>query len=92
MAYLIKATDEVSEVFPANGRKFTLAELQSLVGGYIEIVRIGRGEVLVLNEDGLRLELPTNERATEIADRAGVLMFVTGIMGNAVRCADRDIE
>lgn len=39
-------------VKPANGKTFTLRELQGFVGGYIEIVSLESGGCLVINELG----------------------------------------
>jgi hypothetical protein len=71
MAWLLKAAGGVDKVLPANGRAFSLAELQAVVGGYIEVVRALDGMWLVLNEDGKRLELPRNDLATGTYIAAG---------------------
>jgi hypothetical protein len=44
-----------------------LKQLQDMVGGYIEIVRLSDGRQLVVNEDGLSLELPVNHVASTLA-------------------------
>lgn len=51
---------------PKDGKKFSLQELQSLVGGNIELVPgTGRkGKHTFCNEDGLRLNLPYNPSAS----------------------------
>lgn len=51
---------------PANGRTFSLSELQGFVDGYIEKITLPDGRFMVLNEDGKDI-LPRNERATELA-------------------------
>ena len=53
------------EVKP-KGEKFTLAELQQLVGGNIQIVYMEDDDnrVMVVNEDGLIKRLPFNESAS----------------------------
>lgn len=77
MATLIKASGPPVYIAPANGIGFSLAELQALVGGYIEIVRapyvVGQETALylVVNEDGKRLELPPNPVATVLYHQAG---------------------
>lgn len=77
MSVLYKPDDVAEEVYPATGAYWTLPELQKLVGGYIETVTTGvRDWLLVVNEDGLRLELPLNNLASALA---GVR-----IVGNAV--------
>lgn len=52
---------------PANGTNFTLAELQHIVEGYIEIVPTRDGRIMILNEEGKLLDLPRNEQATRLA-------------------------
>ena len=74
MALLLKAAGGVEEIRPANGRPmFSLQELQAFVGGYIETVRTIGGLWLVINEDGKRLELPRNARATMLYHESGGL-------------------
>lgn len=68
---------------PNNGRKFSLAELQSLVGGYVELVTVGHGNILLVDEDGLAKQLPINLAATDIAQKT--------IVGRAVFCKRNQI-
>lgn len=51
---------------PRNGTDYSLKECQEMVGGYIEIVRLGEGWILVVNEDGIRLDLPANAYASAL--------------------------
>ena len=44
----------------------TLAEAQTAVGGYVEVVRIDGRELLV-NEEGLLRNLPVNREASALA-------------------------
>lgn len=64
MATLIPTTGENQEVLPHSGEAFTLQELHNYVGGYIEMLRVADGRFMFLNEDGKRLQLPYNQRAT----------------------------
>jgi len=64
MAKLITPDGKTQDIAPANGKAFTLAELQKLVGGYIEEHYTTTGEVMMVNEDGKRLNLPVNRVAT----------------------------
>ena len=63
MATLIKADGTRTEIQPKNGTDFKLEELQAYVDGYIEIVNLRNGEILVINEDG-KDRYDTNEDAT----------------------------
>lgn len=53
-----------SEVLPANGRAFSLEELQKFVGGYIEHVP-GSRPLAYCNEEGRLKDLPVNAAASE---------------------------
>ena len=41
-------------------------QARKIVGGYLEYVHLGRGRTLVVNEEGLFLNLPTNDAATQL--------------------------
>jgi len=72
MALLIRADGWLTTFKPANGRRFTLEELQRLVGGVIEVARArGRRRWLILNEDGQRSMLKFNAKATRLYHHAG---------------------
>ena len=61
MATLITVDGESSEV-----QATALAEMQALVGGYIEMVTFPDGSLMICNEEGKNNELPRNNVATEI--------------------------
>lgn len=90
MTIYVKADGEYRVVFPANGCKFSLRELQFYVGGSIEIVRDGKGKAFVVNEEGKLKNLPLNPLASEIYihffDAADFLV------GNVLMCDDIDLE
>ena len=65
MGILMKANGDVSEVYPAEKKGFSLKELQGFVDGYIEIVGVGK-QFMVLNEEGKLNGLYINIKATEI--------------------------
>lgn len=85
MATLISVVGQASEIAPANGRTFTLLELQGYVGGYIEALRAPDGRLAFLNEDGKRLGLALNRAATEL------FRFIIHpddvIVGNVILCS-----
>ena len=56
----------------------TLEEMQKYVGGYIELIYLNDGMVLVVNEEGLILNLPYNERATNTALAEGKEHHIVG--------------
>lgn len=65
MATLIKANGEVTEVVPQGKKKFSLADVQGFVGGYVERVNLGHGNWALVNEEGLVHGLPYNRKASE---------------------------
>lgn len=78
-AYWIKADNHVFEVEPDNGKTFSLEELQTAVGGYIEILRpMGyarlkqklndyKTRIMVLNEEGKIYAKDLNQIASDLA-------------------------
>jgi hypothetical protein len=78
-ATLLK-TDGTTEAVGFPGGRGTLERLHEAVGGYIETVQ-ARGGTLIVNEDGLRLELPYNAQASVLAGQRIVgdaLLFAPG--------------
>jgi len=56
----------------------TLKEAQEFVGGFVEVVNIRRGDILLINEEGKLNNLPINFKATDLID------FPDYIVGNAM--------
>ena len=83
MGQHIKTDGTVAEVHPANGKKFTLKELQEFVGGYIELVttREPRRHMYV-NEEGTLDGLPLNQKASELIHP----MYCTVVVGDVLVC------
>jgi len=81
MATLYKTTGEKVEISPKNGKRFTLRELQELVGGFVEYIHL-KGQVLIVNEDGRLMDLPVNHGATQLARQFGYDFIV----GDAIYC------
>ena len=57
--------------------------LQEMVGGNTEIVALNNGDILVINEDGKKLNLNYNSEATQIYQEQGG-MRGKDIVGKAV--------
>jgi hypothetical protein len=99
MATLLPVDGPPQFITPTNGRAFTAAELYALVGGHIETVptryaltgTVDHDLLMVINEDGKRLQLPVNRFASEMA----MLGYVDGrrddIVGNAVVCTREEL-
>lgn len=60
-------TDGTKEILVLHGEDgLNLAEMQKLVGGYVEYVDLPNGDRLIVNEEGKLSGLPVNENATAI--------------------------
>ena len=82
---LITPEASVTEFVPANGRDFTLEELQKSVDGCIEIIDLTDKTIMVVNEDG-KGRLYPNMMATVIAKGCRAIFPHDYIAGNAVMC------
>ncbi len=70
---------------PADGRRFTLAELRAFVGGSVEFLRLTPGAklngfLMVVNDKGRLIGLPVNSRASFLIGQT--------IVGNALVCPE----
>ena len=88
-AAVFKAVGPANEVAPEDGVTFSLKEAQAHVGGNIEILRPPRGRGLdgllaVVNEDGIRLNLPENVGASAMM---GMI-----ILGDVLLCKEEMFE
>jgi hypothetical protein len=63
-AFIYKTDGEIIPVLPKNKKAFTLTELQKIVGGYIELIYLNDGRVMVINEEGKIDGLEYNLTAT----------------------------
>lgn len=54
----------VEEFPPANGKLYTIEELQKMVGGFFQIVLLEDKYIILADEDGLSKMLPRNEFAS----------------------------
>lgn len=66
---IYKADGQLILVKPENGKAFTLKELQTAVGGYIQAVRpLDKRSNLYVDEEGLLKNLPPNKHTKTIVD------------------------
>lgn len=84
-ALLIKSDGSVKPIVPANGRDFTMEELQGYVEGLIQIIDLTSEAIMVVNEEGKGV-LPPNGMATVIAKASNAIFPHDYIAGNAVMC------
>ena len=64
MARFLRASGESEVLSPANGVNWSLGDLQTLVGDYIEVVRTTDGRYMVIDELGKLKHKPLNREAT----------------------------
>lgn len=85
MATILRANGTEETVEPKNGRDFKLRELQEIVGGYIEVVYLENGQLLVVHDEGALIPLPINAKATA--------MYQTwNIHGDVLLCERKQIK
>lgn len=91
MSTLIKTDGSKLEIQPQNGLDFQLDELQKFVDGYIEIINLHNGDILVINDNGKDV-LDSNETATEIAHKHNAILGWDYICGDVVMCKDEEVQ
>lgn len=64
----------VGDEFEATASHDSVKDMQALVSGFVEAVRLGNLYLLV-DEDGLSKNLPPNERATRLVEMLGGKMM-----------------
>ena len=83
-AHVYYPNGDFQETQPNNGSTFELEELQEVVGGYIEIVRLNDGRMIIVDEDGKSKGKAVNIPATNILRRDH---YTTDyIVGTAIVC------
>lgn len=89
-AKIIYTDKEAEDYTPKNGKTFEFDELKGIVDGYIEIVRLNDGRVIVIDLDGKSKNKAVNIPATNILRRDH---FTTDyIVGTAIVCDADMIE
>jgi hypothetical protein len=69
-ALLIKISGEKKLVYPKNKKGFSSDELMEFIGGYIQIVSLGKGRKLICHDEGKLIGLSKNIEATKIWNNA----------------------
>ena len=83
-AKIIYTDKEAEDYTPKNGKTFELTEMQEIVGGYVEPIRLNDGRVIIVDEDGKSKGKAVNIPATNILRRDH---FTTDyIVGTAIVC------
>lgn len=93
MARIITTEGGASVIAPANGKFFSLEELQKAIGGgYIEIVRLNKYASLVIDEDGKSKKMKYNGTATEIARDNRAIFPNDFIVGDALFALNEELD
>lgn len=69
MALLILPCGTFIEKYPSD----TLDDWQNAVEGYVEAIHLRNGDTMLVNEEGMLLNLPLNEYASSYADNTHVI-------------------
>ena len=89
-AKIIYTDKEAEDYTPKNGKTFALTEMQEIIGGYVEPIRLNDGRVIIVDEDGKSKDKAVNIPATNILRRDH---FTTDyIVGTAIVCDADMIE
>ena len=89
-AKIIYTDKEDEDYTPKNGKTFELTEMQEIVGGYVEPIRLNDVRMIIVDEDGKSKDKAVNIPATNILRRDH---FTTDyIVGTAIVCDADMIE
>ena len=83
-AKIIYTDKEDEDYTPKNGKTFELDELQGIVDGYIEPIRLNDGRMIIVDEDGKSKDKAVNIPATNILRRDHYTTEY--IVGTAIVC------
>lgn len=90
MATIYKTDGTSVSIQPKNGKDFSLKEMQEIVDGYIEILDLNDGRIIVLNEEGKCDGLPYNHLATLMYRKSyNTLDF---IVGDVLVCDSKQVK
>lgn len=74
-------------VVPGNGETFSLEEVQTIVEGYVEVVRLDDNTIMCVNEDGKFMQSCLfNKEATELAHSHKAIQENDYICGRVLVC------
>ena len=89
-AKIIYTDKEAEDYTPKNGKTFALTEMQEIIGGYVEPIRLNDGRIIIVDEDGKSKSKAVNIPATNILRRDH---YTTDyIVGTAIVCDADMIE
>lgn len=92
MAKIFNTDGTTRDIEPKNGTDFQLDEMKEIVGGYIELVDLRDGRLLVINEEGKLYKLDVNLAATTMAHAARAIAYCDCIVGNVLLCNSDQVK
>ena len=90
MATLFKVGEKPKEIEPKNGSDFQLEEVWDLIGGYVQVIELHAGRIMIVDEEGLWKNLPFNAEAT--AHVARHCNYPHMIVGTALLCKTKEFK
>ena len=84
MTRIIKTNGNEVITSPKNGSNFSLGEMQKIVGGWIEVVTLRNGQLMVVNEEGKMIGLPYNQAASILCGQP--------VVGDVLVCDSEQIK
>ena len=88
MATILRVDGDSEEVQPRNGIDFSLEELQKIVGGYIEIVKVSNRQIMVVDNEGKLKGKPVNLMASFLYGNPDD----DAIVGDALVCESGEVK
>ena len=97
MARIYKQGGEIVDYPPPSEQYYSLDELRAAIGGgYIEVIYLDDGEVMVIDEEGKMKSMPVNIQATVLARNNGwksnSLLPNDVIVGPVLVCSREQID
>lgn len=86
---MVKIIKTNGEIIDLEDKELQLEQMQKVVGGYIEIVRLKNGWLVVCNEEGKLIGLEENPVATLVCNING---FNDTIVGDVIICESKYIK
>lgn len=86
---MVKIVKTNGEIIDLEDNQLQLEQMQKVVGGYIEIVRLKNGWLVVCNEEGKLIGLEENPVATLVCNVNG---FNDLIVGDVIICESKYIK
>jgi hypothetical protein len=90
-ALILKPDGTEIPVVPANFRDFKINELQTICGGFVQVVFLDNDKLLVCNENGMFDGLPENPKASAIYWANGGIPGCP-VLGDVLICDKGQIE